>query len=168
MRPLKFCWMGVLVAAGLAVPVAAEPTFGCYERIYSAEHLAGQPDQVVQEIRLSLSKQQEFGEWVAGMEVLTANQGHAARDGLGGQRLTQFLICWENDGRRGCSVECDGGSFTITRDDGKRLAFRTDYLMVGDTEGCGGAMDIAEKDGQAVSYRLQRVSEARCAAISGM
>lgn len=164
----------VMAAAGLlvltlATPAATEPTFGCYERVYSDQHLAGQPDQVVRELRLYLtSSESENMQWTAGMEVISANQGHAARDGLGAQRFTQFLICWEDDGRRGCSVECDGGSLMITKDDANGLTFRTDYLMVGDTGECGGALDLAEKVGQAVSYRLSRVAEHTCAAISGM
>lgn len=158
-----------LFALVLAAPALAEPSYGCYERVYSEQHLAGQPDQVVSELRLYLtSSESENLEWTAGMEVISANQGHAARDGLGEQRFTQFLICWEDGGRRGCSVECDGGSLVITKDTHDELKFRTDYLMVGDAAECGGSLDLAEKVGKAVTYKLNRAPDHHCAAISGM
>ena len=66
-------------------------------------------------------------------------------------------------GKRGCSVECDGGSFEITRDDGTVLDLRTRYLMVGETEDCGGAVDLAEENDRWVTYRLMRAADAACA-----
>lgn len=149
----------------VAGPVLADPTLGCFERSYSAAHLAGQPAQIVARMRLKLSIQPEYGEWIATMDVRAANQGHAKRNGHGDQSFAQFLICWEDGARRGCSVECDGGSFEITKESATSLTFRTDYLLVGETDDCGGALDLAEKQGQPVSYRLNRVDDAVCAGL---
>ena len=151
-----------LALACAVLPVRAEQiTTACYARQYSAKHLATHPDQVVAEMRL------RFYDWDGGayadLDILTADQGHARANGQGGQRFDQFLLCFiDSEGAPGCAVECDGGSFRITRDDGEVMDIRTDYLMVGDTEGCGGAIDLAEKPDQAVTYRLYRVGDDTC------
>ncbi|MEO1140385.1 MAG: hypothetical protein AAFW87_13115 [Pseudomonadota bacterium] len=92
-----------------------------------------------------------------------ADQGHAGRDGYGDQTLWQRLECLrDGQDRPFCGVECDGGTFAVTRQDAGGLTLRTEYLMIGDTEGCGGAVDLAEVPGQMVTYRLSRVDAARC------
>ncbi len=143
--------------------VLADPSYGCFTRDYSDAHLAKHPAQIVNSIRLKLMKQPQYGEWIGLMDVKTANQGHVQRSGHGGQTFTQFLICWDQGGKRGCSVECDGGSFDITRDDGKVLDLRTRYLMVGETDECGGAVDLAEENYRWVTYRLMRAADVACA-----
>ena len=160
MRNIIFTSIAAITISGMAL---AEPTFGCFTRDYSDDHLAKHPEQIVDQIRLKLKRQPEYGEWIGLLDVKTANQGHVRTGGHGGEYFSQFLICWENGGTRGCSVECDGGSFDITKDDGKILQFRTQYLMVGETEECGGAVDLAEKRNQPVSYRLTRADDAACA-----
>jgi len=60
-------------------------------------------------------------------------------------------------------VECDGGSMEITRADAKILLFRTDYLLVGDADQCGGPVDLAEKVNEKVTYKLMRVADSQCA-----
>lgn len=159
-----------LVAPGAAVlalagadTVQADPTYGCFSRDYSAAHLAKHPAQIVDTIRLKLMNQPEYDAWIGLMDVKTANQGHVRRSGHGGQTFSQFLICWEDGGKRGCSVECDGGSFDIKREDGNVLDLRTRYLMVGETEECGGAVDLAEENYRWVTYRLKRMADAACA-----
>ncbi len=137
---------------------------GCYAREYSDTHLVSQPNQVVAAIWLNFYHQQ--GNDFAALSVVTSEQGHAAKSGLGNQFFDQFLIC-SDPGRSGsdravCAVECDGGSFWIKAFDGKVLDIRTQYLMAGDTEGCGGAINLAEKPGQPVTYRLYRVDDAQC------
>jgi len=156
-------WM--LVAA-LALPLQAQADSpeGCYERAYSQAHLAKNPDQVVAQIAVKFG--QKAGDRVAQMSVLTANQGHVQASGNGGKLLDQFLYCFasQNSAKTWtCSVECDGGSMEIMRSDAKTLLFRTDYLLVGDSEQCGGPVDLAEKMNQSVTYKLTRVSDSQCA-----
>jgi len=149
----------------MALPADAQSALpqGCYVRDYSAEHLAKNPNQVVD--RISVSFRQNAGDKVAQMSVLTADQGHAGADGHGGQLFAQYLYCFAGNGGAKnwtCSVECDGGSMEITRVDGKILEFRTDYLLVGEIDECGGAVDLAEVVGQRVIYRLNRVADSQC------
>ncbi len=155
---------GVAVAA-LCVAGASGaqemPREGCYARSYGAAHLNAHPDQVVASMRMRVAV--EDGLRFAAMEVTFADQGHAGRDGFGGRTLRQWVDCREDgQGRPFCGVECDGGWFTVTGQDAAGLTLRTEYLMIGDTEGCGGAVDLAEVPGQAVSYRLNRVADADC------
>lgn len=148
---------------GLASPGFAETkiTQGCFERDYSDAHLAGQPKQVVKWIRVHVHED-SYGDTVVDMNVEFARQGHVLASGHAGAVLDQTLHCWDSNGEIGCSVDCDGGSFIVTGDDGNFLTLRTDYLMVGETESCGGAVDLAETQGKPVSYRLNRVEDAAC------
>ena len=152
-----------VIAAALAGAAAAAdgPAPGCYARDYSDAHLAKHTAQIVDRMVMRIW-QQDGGTTVADMWVITANQGHVRQSGLGGHRLWQFLICGSDDGQPICGVECDGGRMEITRQDSKGLTFRTRYLLVGPTDQCGGAIDLAEVPGQAVSYRLNAVPETMC------
>ncbi len=99
----------------------------------------------------------------ARMLVSFANQGHVRRNGQGAQVLDQFLFCFDDaEGTASCAVECDGGSFRITRQDKTGLTFQTKYLMVGNTDDCGGLINLAELPGRAVKYRLNRVAPQMC------
>lgn len=153
---------GALALCLMLAPGVVAAFEGCYVRDYSDAHLAKHPAQVVDRITLDLYRQ-ATGEVVAEMWVVTARQGHAARAGEGGKRFSQFLICWDDAGRPVCGVECDGGKMDITRLDANGLTFQTSYLLVGDAEACGGVVDLAERPGQPVSYRLDRVEPAVCA-----
>lgn len=139
---------------------AADPMMGCFMRDYSDAHLAKHPAQVVDEIALSV---RQAGEFINGtLWVLTARQGHVAHSGLGGRLLKQQLLCWKEMGTMNCFVECDGGGFTVTKATGDSLTFRTNFLLVGDENGCGGPVDLAENPGQPVSYRLNRADPTVC------
>ena len=156
----------LVLLAAFALPLQAQsaPPEGCYERAYSQDHLAKNPDQIVAQIAVKFG--QKAGDRIAQMSVLTANQGHVKASGNGGQLLDQFLFCFApRDGAKNwsCSVECDGGSMEITRADAKTLLFRTDYLMVGDSDQCGGPVDLAEKKNVRVTYKLARVADNQCA-----
>ncbi len=155
------------LALGLTMAPTAQaegPATGCFARDYSDAHLAGAPQQVVDQIALRIYRQ-DGGALVAALRVLTADQGHVKQWGLGGQRFDQFLLCGADSDGAYCSVECDGGSMDIIRQDAGGLTFRTRYLMVGDTGGCGGAVDLAEVPGQDVAYRLDRVADSACAGM---
>lgn len=151
-----------LAAALAAGPAAAGgPLPGCFARDYSDAHLAANPAQVVDWIVLQVRPDPSAGT-VADMWVATAMQGHVLQTGHGGQLFSQFLICWDEGGVPVCGVECDGGTLTVTAQGPDGLTFRTGYLMVGNAQGCGGAVDLAERIGQPVSYRLDRVDASVC------
>lgn len=156
----------LVLGVALALPVQAQsaPPEGCYQRNYSQQHLAKNPDQVVEQIAVKFG--QKAADRIAQMSVLTANQGHVRASGNGGQLFDQYLYCFAPRGGAKnwtCSVECDGGSMEIMRADGKTLLFRTDYLLVGDSKECGGPVDLAEKINTQVTYKLTRVADSQCA-----
>ncbi len=150
-------------AVALALPVVAQdgPSKGCYLREYSGAHLASHPDQVVHWIKLRVWDD-EMGNRLAAIRAQFAHQGHVARDGFGGRVMDNFMICWRDRGKAFCGVECDGGSIEFLRDDAKGVVFRTQGVVIGDVEGCGGFTTLAEVPGQYVSYRLNRVPDAQC------
>ncbi|MCP4825117.1 MAG: hypothetical protein GY892_13530 [Shimia sp.] len=149
-------------SALLAGPVSAEgPTEGCYVRDYSTAHLAGQPAQVVDWMQMWVYSDQNQNK-LANMRVGFTDQGHVANSKHAGKVLDQFLLCFDYEGRKGCTVECDGGNFFITRDTGDAIIIETSYLTVGETDGCGGAVDLAEVPGKAVKYKLYRADARQC------
>lgn len=150
-----------IASALIATAAAGEIREGCYHRDYSDAHLAKHPEQVVDWMTMIVERDGQ-GNSVARMLVAAANQGHARRAGLGNRLFRQWLFCWDENGRATCGVECDGGTFTVTRDTGNSLTFRTDYLVVGETEECGGVLDLAEIPGKPVKYRLDLVSDSTC------
>lgn len=159
----KKLWVGGLVLWAGAVS-AADIRPGCYERVYSDDHLRSHPEQVVWQIRLKV------GDWFsevsrAGrLEVIAANQGHARQNDMMGRVLVQTLYCGTEARGDVCRAECDAGQLEVTKQDSAGLTFRTRYLMAGEG-GCGGGLDLAELPNQWVSYRLNRVSDSVCAGM---
>jgi len=154
---------GILMALTTATPVLAQnvPSSGCYERIYSAAHLANNPNQGVESIRLKIENdpaEPYVGVFVA---ALMSTQGQARRDNVAGQVLDQGLFC-PRDGSGECFVECDGGSLEITDQSSSSLTFRTGGLRIGDLDGCGGQSSLAEPGGGFTTYRLNAVAPALC------
>ena len=142
---------------------AEAPSRGCYARDYTEEHLAAHRAQVVSRMRLSVGGANEAGETEAELRVVLAEQGRAREEGLGGQALAQRLICRDRGQGLECGVECDGGLFSV-EEDASGLSLTTDRLMVGDGQDCGGSFDLAERPGEAVTYRLERAAAALCEA----
>ena len=152
-----------LLAFSMAPPSSAEEIRpGCYQRIYSDQHLRDHPEQVVKSVRLTV------GDWMtevarqATIEVVPANQGHVRGQPWVGARLQQFLICGTESGAPFCQVECDGGRMEVTKQDTQGMVFRTRYMVVGNTTERGGMMDMAERRGAYTSYRLYRVADSDC------
>ncbi len=162
MRNIIF--ISALCMAGVAAAQDG-PTPGCYTREYTQAHLDAHPDQVTRSLTMMIHDQQD-GEYMTRFAYLVvdfANQGHVKRDGHGAQTLDQQLICFNTrDGKQGCGVECDGGSFLVTGETDSTLTIATQRLWVGETEECGGAIDLAEIPGQEVKYRLDRVPMDTC------
>lgn len=160
MRSIIFT--SLLVMASTVPALAADDLReGCYLRDYSDAHLAKNPHQIVKWIRMKVHRD-SYDDKVVDLDVFLADQGHVAQSGHGGQVLDQTLHCWQSDARTGCGVDCDGGSFRVLRNDDNSLLVETEYLMVGDTESCGGAVDLAEVQGQPVRYLLNRVDPDYC------
>lgn len=154
MKSLSFF---ISVLSVMALPVSGQAQDirqGCYERIYSDAHMKKQPDQVVWQIRLKV------GSGPAQLEVVAANQGHARINDMHGRALTQDLFCTGGT----CRAECDAGGLELVRQSSEGLTFRTRYLIAAPA-GCEDGLDLAEKPGQWVSYRLNRVPNSIC---SGM
>lgn len=167
MRSTTFTSWAAALALASAAAAQDGPSLGCYARDYTAAHLAAHPEQVVARIVMRVRPDVPGGATtVADLAVWTGDQGHVRKAGQGGRRFDQAPICWREGKAALCGVECDGGILRVERDDGEVLQFATDYLLVGG-EGCGGAVDLAERPGQAVSYRLGRAPEATCASAFG-
>lgn len=151
------------IALALAWPTLAGADPSCFVRDYDAAHLAKSPAQIVQSITVLLPDDPRRD----GMRLSAsfADQGHVAGTPHSGQTLIQGLFCLTEDGPLRCGVECDGGLLTVTRQDAKVLEFQTDYLTMGDSEQCGGTVDLAEIPGQSVTYRLFKTDLARCDAL---
>ncbi len=151
--------LAVLLLSGAAL--AEGPGPGCYARDYTAEHLASHPEQVVARMRLEVLGRNEAGETEARLSVVLARQGRAEAEGVGGRAFAQRLACRGRPEGTVCGVECDGGVFAVGEDE-RGLALTTDRLRVGDGDGCGGDFDLAERPGEAVTYRLERAAPGAC------
>ena len=160
--------LGAVVATGVAfgagVALAEGPQHGCYMRDYSEAHLAKHPTQIVDWMTLWVYEDEDR-DTMANMTVGFARQGNVRGTVFAGETVSQALVCFDMDGVPGCGVECDGGYFTVERDQADGMTIETRYLLVGDTDECGGAVDLAEVEGQAVRYRLNRVDSGQC--VSG-
>lgn len=120
------CGMAARLVAGLffaGAPVAAQSItqhFGtqidsCFQRFYSASHLAQHPSQKVEAIQLS-----HFNEDSAGMAGSDLMLRLSVR--LRGQfAWTTPVLCNRNGNRLSCGIECDGGRFYVVPKDGSSL-----------------------------------------------
>ncbi|NGM46423.1 hypothetical protein G5B31_12850 [Rhodobacter sp. SGA-6-6] len=156
--------IGLLAALAPAAPTLAQdlPT-GCFARDYTAQHLQQNPGQNVAAIRLNFLPGTGASGDVPTMEVLVrlADQGRARAEGRGGAMLAQTAYCFAEAGQWTCGVECDGGVMRIGRLSGDTLEVTTDYFLVGDTDECGGAFDLAE-DAGSTTYRLKKAAASAC------
>lgn len=159
------CIKTLIATLAFAMPLQAQsaPPTGCFIRDYTDAHLAANPNQIVDQISLGFA--QHYNERMGFLNIVTAKQGLVQQQGLGGQSFAQTLYCtdkMDDSGRWSCGVECDGGRMEILRLDGEILEFKTDYLLVGETDECGGNVDLAETQGHYSTYRLHRVADHMC------
>lgn len=162
-RALSIIFTSLLAMAG---PVAAqEAPFGCFARDYDAVHLAAHPAQVVERLRLNFYRLPGSApDSLIYVDVMArmAHQGHAARDGLGGQRMTETGFC---NRPTGCGIEADGGTFEITRFQGDLLEIRTSHLRVGQSGGIDGEgvySSLGETYNEYTTYRLHAAQPEAC------
>lgn len=131
-----------VAAASLADFVPAEDKAGaCWQRIYSADHLASHPDQQVTAMTFAMSflkfDAENEGQHYFGIDV-------AMRDGRQGQTSGG---CWVHDGAVRCGVDCDGGGLELSLDEAGNLRANLEaygYMRI-ESE-CGG--------GEAESFEL--------------
>lgn len=153
-----------LAIALMAQPVAAQDLpQGCWARDYSAAHLRDNPAQNVASIRLNFLRATEETGGIPVMEVMVrlADQGLARSTGMGGAVLIQTAYCYPDGTTWTCGVECDGGQMRIKALAGDTLDVTTDYFLVGQTEGCGGVFDLAERM-RATTYRVKKAAASAC------
>lgn len=155
-----FSFIAITVSNQVVAEVDLES--GCYARHYDTRHLAEHPDQIVERIVIRVDAPPVDQPPDMDLAVWTANQGHVVSTGNQNRRFDQWLLCWSEAEKTLCGVECDAGVAHIQRADRDILQFTTNHLWVGEAEGCGGAVNLAEHTGQSVAYRLERVSDTIC------
>ena len=155
---MRWIFAGLMVA-GLAAPATADT---CFTRTYSGAHLKKNPNQTVRQMAVRFSEQGD--ESYASVRVLFRDTDAV---------FTQGLICWQPDpatyGKAfiGCSVECDGGSFTARRrgDDAILIETENGFLVSGD---CGEGEELLRwvKDDGAdrTVYKLYETEVSKCPA----
>jgi len=156
-----------VIAFGLlATPALALPE-GCFERAYTAEHLAADPGQTVSRLTVGILHNAD-GEHLIGEAAVSA----VFRDE--GTRYDQYLVCWEPGpedagapaGAIACGVECDGGRFYAWEKDAERILLRTQgFLVSGDCSEPGedAPMRAVKDDGPGeTTFLLNRVDPALC------
>jgi len=150
----------------IAQNVDADWPLGCYVRDYSADHLARHPDQVVDRMSIlftqpNLSHPTSGLVW-AEIQVLLADQGHAARSGFGGLRVAEVAASYGVPFAFG--VDCDGGRFEVVAHDAAGITIETDRLNL--RGGCGPGDNIyttlAEIEGETTAYKMIKADEAAC------
>lgn len=150
------------LACLLAGPVDAQTVpDGCFMREYTQDHLDRNPNQVVRRISILFAPHDQLVS--AEIEVLMADQGHAARDGFGDMRMSEWAANFNGPMKFG--IECDGGGFEVIAQDADGLTIETGYVRVA-LDGCSGdntSTTLAEVEGELTRYRLERREVAACA-----
>ena len=150
----------------LLVPMSAgaqDVPMGCYLRDYSPDHLAKHPEQVVDRISILFRPGNQFT--AAEVNVLFADQGHAARDGYGGLRGAETAGNFNADVPLKFAVECDGGSFDVIESSADHILIETSWFRLSDN-GCGSdeiRSTLLEEGSASTRYRLDQVEETMCA-----
>jgi hypothetical protein len=98
----------------------------CWSRLYSAEHLAEHPDQLVTAMHFTMQFAGDFHYFQLDADLRGGQSGRAT----GG--------CYEYEGAVSCGVECDGGGVHLSHGaDGKIVLDLTDYGYIRMTDSCG-------------------------------
>ena len=163
-----------LVMCLLAAPALAEPSFGCYALTYDERYLSLFPERVVASIRLRLAPYSDSAgndplkpNATARIDVVLADQGHVARDGLGGQELFATFTC-TGTSDLSCEDECnrpedpDTYSGIFIHGGGPTIGIRVDSQLVGQRQACEGLADISDGPGEPTNFVLDRVDDAFC------
>lgn len=147
----------------LALPAGAQTVpDGCYMRTYSAEHLAANPAQVVEWITMFFAPISGGTDTSIRVRVQMANQGHAARDGVGGMMMTQDLSNFY--AAASYNVDGDGGSLQVTSVDASGLTFHTFgvFLSPGGDFFEDHTSTLSEGSNGPTTYRLYTAAPSAC------
>lgn len=113
-------------------PLQGKPA--CFGKTYSEGHLKRHPKQTVKNILVKLRIEPQGKTPL--FEVLV-NQKNAPK-----KNLRQSMVCFENDGKVACAVDCDGGSVSIEGlEEGMLTVKSNGFTLVG---GCGEEVPEAE------------------------
>ncbi|MGL4288524.1 MAG: hypothetical protein ACRCVA_19405 [Phreatobacter sp.] len=130
----------------------------CYARSYQAGHLAEHPQQRVTAMTLSLKRGRASP---AEFQIFVTVRGDRDLWSAGGECLAGGSIV--------CSVECDGGGFSVARDATPQAVL----LNLGQPHGrismngCDGGERELEAGADDRRFRLDRVANAVCEAAAG-
>ena len=159
----------IVLSLACSLPFAAPAlAAGCYARHYDAAYLAAHPNRAVASMRMKIGAAKYGPGFPAVMRVEAANQRQARIDGNAGKSFIQTFNCFNNKGVPTCSADCDSGNIEIAREDGKVLVFHTKGLAMSgvgslrELERCTFGVNLAERQGEDITYRLDRAPDAAC------
>ena len=157
---------------------------GCYQRTYSADHLAQNPGQTVSQLTISfgrLSDGQRVGEEavdpvIAWVNALMAPTETTQQDGTAGRRFSEGLFCmpheqhrldadWVQDGGIICGVECDGGFFQVVSVNDEGMFIRTDGIRLSECGGSDAQVRMKDEGAGPTTYRLFPMPADICAGV---
>lgn len=178
---LLLCSAAISSVSGL---VLAEELL-CYQRDYTANHLAANKNQTVEMIRAGLpyTRSDQAKIWVTfrkSQAQLRAEEDAAAAASANGEEppkveppktYSTALLCWapaagSPEGAWQCGVECDGGTFTAwPSGDAVLLKTRGGFLVTGECSEPGDEEEpryVTDINAIETTFKLFPVEAARC------
>ncbi|AKS46785.1 hypothetical protein SAMN05444287_1908 [Octadecabacter temperatus] len=152
--------LAALVSLSSSVALANTiPEVGCFTRIYSADHLASNPNQGVAAMRLLLVHTPEYAASVtAVLDVTMADQGQGRADNVGGHTLSVGLGCLSMR----CHSDGDAGGIDISRQSSDGITFQGSALLGDWEQDHLPSSSLSEGTGQPTVYRLNAASAGSC------
>jgi len=145
----------------IATPLIAQDVpSGCFVRDYSEDHLAQNPEQIVD--RISILFGPIDGLVLADVKVQMANQGHAAVNGYGGAYFSEVAGTFSE--ALTFAVDCDGGFFDVVHFDGDSIEIETSGFRLS-PDGCGdqgNVSNLLETGSSSTTYTLNRTELGAC------
>jgi hypothetical protein len=183
MNTLKIALCGIAIAPWAGTVVAEELL--CFQRDYSAGHLAANKNQTVEMIRAGLprARSEQAKVWVTfrkSKAQLRAEEDAAATASANGEEppaiepsktYATSLYCWapaagSPEGAWQCGVECDGGTFTAwPSGDAILLKTRGGFLVTGECSEPGSEEQpryVTDINAIETTFKLFPVEAARC------
>ena len=143
--------------------IAQSVPMGCYTKDYSDDHLARNPEQVVDQISILFIHR--GGTITAAVRVLLADQGHAGRDGYGGMEVSEFAVsAGDYNVSRRFNVDCDGGGFDVIESDSESLVIETSRFRLSGNNCINelSGSSLVEDGSSSTRYKLERPGEMTC------
>lgn len=132
----------------------------CYARAYDAKHLKAHPRQKIARIEIDMEPVNPDG-------VANVASGFQIGIGLmakaGGGWYTGAAYCTTSAIGFSCSIEGDGGTFTLVPADARSLKLSTERMAL---EGAKDFIEIGDKAGDDRVFVLQREAQADCDAAT--